>query len=1007
MLRHILHRPIAVTMTLIAIVILGVLAFTRIPVSLMPDIDVPRIVVQMSAQGSSAREIEQRLVKPMRQQLSQVTGLKEIESTSRTDAGMITLSFSPGSDMSLSFIEVNEKIDRAMSTMPKDMERPKVMKIGALDIPAFYIDVTGGKPEQSSRLVSNVISKRFEQLPEVAMVDCSGMVGTQITIMLDETRTSGLGICNSDIEKAISDNNIVLEALDVRDGIYRYTLHFDSQILSVQDIENIYIPYAGRLLQLKDICTIEEKAAERKGLVMSEGNLAITMAVIKQSDAQMSKLQKSVDTLIVQLTKDYPQLSFHITRDQTQLLSYSMENLQWNLVLGIAMASLVLFFFIGGWRIPLLVIISIPLSLVLTLLCFYVAGISLNIISLSGLILGVGMIVDNAIIVIDNIRQKKENDDGVIVSSVKEVFAPMLSSVLTTCSVFIPLIFLNGTSGALFYDQAMGISISLFCSLAVASLVIPVYYRLMFKGHIVNSPKSDRYKTDRFMQKYYEYGMRITLRNGKGVVLMFFICIAALFVISPVLKKERMPKLPHDDALVFIDWNVGITPEENARRAKEVIDKAKGHIESHTSLVGSQDFMLSHTRDITGNEAICYIKSRSADECEKAVEELTGYIGKHYPKAKVETTVAANIFDLIFSTDEPMLQIRLQSRNGGRPRVGQTRAATDSLRLHFPNLDIQPVATETYLEYITDAELLAYYKVTYQQLYARFRELLGSNSIYDINSGGESIPIKIGNDNKDAVTLLGNTIRNTDGVEVPLSYLVKESRKEDYKFLFSGDDGEFSVINIERASDSEAKDIMEYILKISEEESLNIQPTFKGSYFSSRSTIWELVMVLLVAVLLLYFILAAQFESLIQPVIILSEVVVDIAMVMFVLFICGESLNIMSMIGIVVMCGIIINDSILKVDTVNRIYRNAVKTGLETKTTLLKSVLQAGHSRLKPIIMTSLTTILAILPLMQRGDMGSALQFPLSLAIVIGMIVGTMVSLFFVPLVYLMFYRKK
>lgn len=1018
MLRSILHRPIAVTMALIAIVTLGVLAFMRIPVSLMPDIDVPRIVVQMSAQGSSAREIEQRLVKPMRQQLSQVTGLKEIESTSRTDAGVITLSFSPGSDMSLLFIEVNEKIDRAMSTMPKDMERPKVMKIGALDIPAFYIDVTGGKPEQSSRLVRNVISNRFEQLPEVAMVDYSGMVGTQIIITPDETRICGLGITNSDIEKAISDNNIVLEALNVRDGIYRYTIHFDSQILSVSDIKNIYLHHEGRLLQLKDICKIEEKAAERKGLVTSDGKPAITMAVIKQSDAQMSKLQGSVDTLMTQLTKDYPELSFHVTRDQTRLLSYSMENLQWNLVLGIVMASMVLFLFIGGWRIPLLVIISIPLSLILTLLCFYITGISLNIISLSGLILGVGMIVDNAIIVIDNIRQKKESSDKSIVSSVKEVFMPMLSSVLTTCSVFIPLIFLSGTAGALFYDQAMGITIALFCSLMVASLVIPVYYRLLFKNNTANVNIQERcgsnprtqvqcHKAERFMQKCYEHGMRFTLRNGKKLAIMFAVCIAALLIVFPLLKKERMPELPHDDALVMIDWNAGITPEENHRRVTEVIDNAKEHIESNTTMVGGQDFILSHTRNITSSEAVCYIKSSSSDECEKAREEMTLYIERHYPKAKVESAVATNVFDLIFSTDEPTLQIRLQNRNGSRPTVEQTKTVTDSLRQHFPHLDIQPVSTEAYLQYITDAGQMAYYKVSYQQLYARFRELLGSNSIYDINNGGESVPVIIGNDNKDAHILLSNTIRNTDGVDVPLSYLVKESRKEDYKHLLSGDNGEFSVINIESASDSDVKEIMGYVSRLSDQESLSIQPSFKGGYFSSRSMIWELVMVLIVAVMLLYFILAAQFESMLQPIIILTEVIIDVAMVMLVLFVCGESLNIMSMIGIVVMCGIIINDSILKVDTINRIYRNATKQGARTKMTLLKSVLQAGHSRLRPIVMTSLTTILAILPLMHRGDMGSALQFPLSFAIIVGMVVGTMVSLFFVPLVYLMIYRKK
>lgn len=1003
MLRTLLHRPIAVTMTLIAIVTLGVLAFDRIPVSLMPDIDVPRIVVQMAAQGSSAREIEQRMVKPMRQQLSQVTGLQNIESTSRTDAGTVTLSFSPGTDMSMSFIEVNEKIDRAMSSMPKDMERPKVMKIGALDIPAFYIDVTGGKTEQTSRLVRNVISKRLEQVPEVAMVDYSGMVGTQIAIIPDPMRIAGLGISNSEIEKAVSDNNVVLEALSVRDGIYRYTIHFDSQILSVSDIENIYIRHDGRLLQIKDICKVEEMPADRKGIVTSDGKPAITMAVIKQSDAQMSTLQGRIDTLMTQIEKDYPELQLHVTRDQTRLLSYSMDNLQWNLILGIIMASVVLFFFIGGWRMPLLVIISIPLSLVLTLLCFYVIGVSLNIISLSGLILGVGMIVDNAIIVMDNIRQKKACDDRMIVQSVKEVFMPMLSSVLTTCSVFVPLIFLSGTAGALFFDQAMGITIALFCSLAVASIVVPVYFSSLYRRKEFGS----RAKENRMIMRWYEKGIRFTFRNGRKMILAFAGCIVMILAVSPMIRKERMPVLPHDDAIVTIDWNAGITPEENDRRVKEVLKAAGKYVTSFTTMVGGQDFILSHTKNITSSEAVCYIKSATADDCLKARETMMDYVAKHYPKAKTEAELATNIFDMIFSTDEPDLQIRLQNRSGGRPAVEQTRTVTDSLRLHFPELNIQHLATETYLQYQTDAQQMAYYKVTYQQLYLRFRELLGSNNIYDINSGGESVPVIIGTDGRNADVLLGNTIRNADGIDIPLEYLVKESRKEDYKHLTAGDEGEYAAIDIENAGDGEVRKVMDYVSRITDDDAGNLKATFTGNYFSSRTMVWELAMVMLVAVMLLYFILAAQFESLLQPVIILAEVVIDVALVMLALFVCGETLNVMSMIGMVVMCGIIINDSILKVDTINRLYRQAVAANGVTRVTLLRSIVTAGHQRLRPIIMTSLTTILAILPLLQRGDMGSALQFPLSFTIIVGMTVGTMVSLFFVPLVYHAVYGRR
>ena len=1006
MLKTLLRRPIAVTMTLIAIVTLGVLAFQRIPVSLMPDIDVPRIVVQMSAQGSSAREIEQQIVSPMRQQLSQVSGLKSIESTSRTDAGIITLTFDPGSDMSLLFIEVNEKIDRAMSYLPKDMERPKAMKIGAMDIPAFYVDITGGKPEQTSRLVRNVISKRLEQLPEVAMVDYSGMVGTQITILPDVLKMQALGISNADIERAIGDNNIVLTALSVRNGIYRYSIHFDSQIISVKDIENIYLQTEGRLLQLKDICKVEEAAAERKGIVTSDGSNAITMAVIKQSDAQMSNLQSKVDTLMSDLGEDYPELKFNITRDQTQLLSYSMSNLEWNLVLGIIMASVVLFFFIGGWRLPLLVVISIPLSLILTLLCFYLMGISLNIISLSGLILGVGMIVDNAIIVIDNIRQKGRATDNHIVDAVKEVIMPMLSSVLTTCSVFIPLIFLSGTAGALFYDQAMGISIALFCSLAVAALVVPVYYLLLCKNQKTLSENTSTI-ADRLNMRltcYYEKGMRYTLRHGKQMLVFFSACIIAIVVLFPYLRKERMPEIAHDDALVTIDWNAGITPEENNRRMAELLKEVKPFVETSTTMVGGQDFILSHTKNITSSEAVCYLKCKSVGELDEATQKMQQYIATYYPNAKIETGLAANIFDMIFSTEEPDLQVRLHRRDGGRPAVELTQMVTDSLRTHFPQLGIQPVSTEVYMKYTSDAEQMAYYKVSYQQLYSRLKELLGTNSIYSINSGGESVPVVIGSDSKDAKVLLSNTIRNTDGIEIPISYLVREQHADDYKHLYASDEGEFSVINIDKAKDSEVKEVIAYVTSLTDnDKNGKLQASFVGSYFSSRTMIGELVMVLIVALLLLYFILAAQFESIIQPMIILVEVVVDIALVLFAVWLAGESLNIMSMIGMVVMCGIIINDSILKVDTINRIYRSVSHP---QKHTLLKAIMVAGHRRLKPIVMTSLTTILAIVPFLHRGDMGSALQFPLSFAIIVGMIVGTMVSLFFVPLVYYMLYRK-
>lgn len=1033
-----LHRPIAVTMIIIAIVTLGILALGKIPVSLMPDIDIPRITIQMTSPGASAREVEQGMVGPMRQQLSQVVGLKDIESTSQIDGGTITMSFEPGSDMSLTFIEVNEKIDRAMGSMPKEMERPKVMKIGALDIPAFYIDISSHKESvplhQMSRLVKNVISKRIEQLPEVAMVDMSGTVGSQIVIQPDVGKMATLGLVNEDIESAVNDNNIVLEALSVRDGIYRYSIHFDSQILSVEDIENIYLRHEGRLLQLKDICEVIETPSVRNAIVRNKGMDAITMAIIKQNDAQMEDLQSSILELMDELHTDYPDLDIEITRDQTQLLSYSMTNLKWNLVLGAVMACIVLFLFLGGWRLPLLVTISIPLSLILTLQCFYLMGVSLNIISLSGLILGVGMIVDNAIIVIDNIGQKYSLkkaangvlEDTVVVDATREVFLPMLSSVLTTCAVFIPLIFLSGTAGALFYDQAMGVTIALFASLFVAAMVVPVYYYTMYRSscgkcgagynklmsrlHIVSSDRSKKpngsiqYLLNRNLLRWYERTMNFTFRNAKWIFAAFGVCVVLIFVLYPYMRKERVPAITHDDSLMYIDWNTGVSAEENDRRVQEVMNQVSQSTAAYTTMAGNQEFMLSHTRTITSDEAVCYIKTVSAGSLDSVQTAVKNYLSRHYPNANVEFSVAANVFDMIFSTDRPDLEVRLRLKEGGRPSVALASAINDSLMHRFPNLGIQPLSTEENLCFTVDVEQLAYYGLTYQQLYGRLKQLMNRNNIYEISSGGESVPVVIGAGSHDAENILCQQITNAAGVNIPLEYIVTPSKGEDYKRLSAGTEGEYVPIRIEDVTDGEVKEVMEYVKSLEDDKLLierfdlernrqaSLESVFIGDYFDSKELVGELCVVMAVAVLLLYFILAAQFENLIHPFIILTEIAIDVCIVMILLSIMGESLNLMSMIGLVVMSGIVINDSILKIDTINGLYRSGMP--------LIRSVITAGHRRLKPIVMTSLTTILALVPFLSKNDMGSALQFPLSLTLVIGMTVGTFVSLFFVPLVY-------
>ena len=1025
--KMLLHRPIAVTMCIIALTVIGILSLRHIPVSLMPDIDIPQITVQVSMPGYSAQEVERNVVSPLRGRLMQVAGITDIRSESRMDAGSVRMTFEPGSNVNLLFIEVNEKVDRAMNQMPKEMERPKVMKASTMDIPAFFLDLTpadssakasgaGGtsKFAQLSKFARNVVVKRIEQLPQTAMVDVSGTVGTEIDCIPDNEKLQAMGMSVSDIESAIKRNNITLEALSIVDGIYRYNIHFDSQLLTRKDIEDIYINHQGRLFQLKDVCSIEEHTATRNGLVRHDGKECVTMAIIKQNDARMEELKQSMDELLDDMRKEYPDINFQLTRDQTRLLQFTIENLKGNLYMGALMACLVLMLFMKKWRLSLLVVLSIPLSLIITILCFYLLGISMNVISLSGLILGVGMMVDNAIIVVDNITQKSEKVknlkgeklEGVVVRSTREVFTPMLSSVLTTCSVFLPLIFLSGTAGALFYDQAMGITTALFASLLVATVVIPVYYMVLHKkGEKVKEIKGEKVNLVGLTLpggvKCYEAVLKWMLRHTRLVLALFVISIPLMGILVLHIEKERMPKVSQDDTLLTIDWNSNISAQENDRRIAGMMGAIKEDVQTSTSMIGAQEFMLAHTKDITSSEAVVYLKVADSKYLDQIKQQCTAYLQQHYPQASAEYGEPGNLYNLIFSTDEADLEIHLQNREGRRPTIDATRAFRDTLLRHFPNLEISPVMTETNIRYVADMEQMAIYKVSYDALYRRLRELVSRGIVFSINEGAQSVPVKLvsGEMTFTGVErhILAECVKNADGTDISISYLVREAKGEDYKRLQAGNGGEFYTLSL-NAKDREVEEVMAFVNEYIHRPQSQYSASFAGGYFSSRMLISELSVVLAVALALLYFILAAQFESLVQPLIILLEMVVDVFFVLVGLWILGESLNLMSMTGLVVMSGIIINDSILKIDTIN--HSPHLKSG--THKGLIRAIMEAGQRRLRPIVMTSLTTILALLPFLSHGSMGAAIQYPLSLTLIIGMTIGTAVSLFFIPMLYYM-----
>ena len=1007
MIGKLIERPIAVTMSIIAVIVLGAVALGLLPVSLMPDVDIPQITVQVNSPGTSARELDASVIKPLRNQLIQLSSLKEIQTESNNNSGNIFMQFEHGSDIDFLFIEVNEKIDRALGNLPRELERPKVIKASATDIPAFFVEMTtedesAGEFLELSRFASEVISKRIEQIPEVALVDISGLSTPELLITPKKNKLESLGISNSDLENAINRNNIKLGNLTIKDGYYQWNIRFRSDIRNKEDIDNIRLNIGGRVYLFKELATVVEQPKQAKGLTRSNGKRAITLAIIKQSDAKMDNLRDGLNNLLDNFKKEYPNIKFSTTRDQTQLLEYSISNLKNNLIIGALLACFVIFLFMQDFRSPILVLITIPLSLIVSLLFFYMIGISINIISLSGLILGVGMMVDNSIIVIDNITQHWERGKPLkesVVKGVNEVFAPMLSSVLTTCSVFIPLIFLSGIAGALFYDQAMGVSIGLFSSLFVAVLVIPVYYYLLYK-------KRGKRAENRILAKIqfidyhsvYEKMLKWVFRHQRLVWIMVLLTLPATFLIYRVIDKSKLPPLTHDDTILKMDWNSAVSVEENDKRTASIILEADKLIEQTSIFIGSQQFLLSHTPEMSRSEAMVYLKAKEIDNLPEIEAQLGKLIKEKYPDASYKFEPAGNIFNLIFSDKEYNLVAKLKSKDGSVPEPDQLNQMLAKIRNRLPEIYIEPVLWQEQILFVVNQEMMALYKLNYASIYQALRNATKENQLFAINVGIYSIPVVIGDESDRTSDLLSMTVKNSEGSDIPLSSVVKEGRERDLKSIISGAEGDFYPLNI-KANDSDIPVIIDAIDEVLISDKW-FDVTYSGSFFSNREMINELIIILVVSFLLLFFILAAQFESLIQPLIILSEVIVDIFGALFVLWLFGSGINIMSMIGIVVMCGIIINDSILKVDTINRLIK-------EDGYSLLRAIITGGSRRIKPILMTSLTTMLAVAPFLVRGDMGSDLQFPLSLALIGGMVFGTIVSVFFIPIFYYQIYKKR
>ena len=1022
MIKFLIQRPIAVLMAFTACFIIGLVTYSTLPISLLPNIAIPEITVQVASANTSARELENTIVKPLRGQLIQVSTLKDIHSESRDGAGIIRLSFEYGTNTDLAFIEVNEKIDAAMNYLPKEAERPKVIKASATDIPVFYLNLTlkndsaYGATEQHSFLelcefAESVIKRRIEQLEEVAMVDVTGILERQVQIVPDKDKLAMMGLSIGDIESALSSNNVEPGSMTVRDGYYEYNIKFSTLLRTAEDVENIYLRKDDRIVQLKDFCKVSVVPVKEKGVSLSKGKRAVSLAVIKQTYEHIDKMKQALVGTMTYFQLVYPEIDFSISRNQTELLDYTISNLQQNLSLGFLFICLVAVLFLGDVKSPLVIGLSMVVSIVISFVFFYLCNMSLNIISLAGLILALGMMIDSSIIVTENISQYRERGYSLrraCVTGTSEVVTPMLSSSLTTIAVFAPLIFMSGIAGAIFFGQASSVTVGLMVSYLTGIMLLPVLYLLVYRTGVrtrkwkwlsfkINNPIKDH-----TLDRFYDAGVDWVFRHKTFSVLFCVISIPLCIFFFFFIDKERMPDIEENELSARIEWNENIHVDENKRRVDELFKELKDEVLEQTASIGRQDFILNRERELSSSEAELYFRTETSDAIAPLEQTVYRKLKERYPLSVISFSPPETVFEKLFVTGEPDVVAEFYTRNKAEaPKAEAIRSVEQELG-RKTGINPTGIAFENQLNLSISKEKLLLYRVSYNELYRVLKTAFRENSVTMLHSYQQYLPINIAGDEKTVNEVLQETLVQTQpdnrgNVDfIPLRELINVAPAEDLKSITSGRNGEYVPFDFYGVQD--ANRLMREVKQVAEETG-DWDTGFSGSIFSNKEMLDELVVILLISLLLMYFILTAQFESFLQPLLVLAEIPIDVAFALLLLWICGHTLNLMSAIGLIVTCGIVINDSILKLDAINELRKAGVP--------LLEAIHEAGRRRLRPIIMTSLTTIFAMVPLLFSSDMGSELQKPLSIAMIGTMSIGTAVSLFIIPLLYWFIYRGK
>ncbi len=1005
-----IKRPVFTIVTMFLILILGAVSFFRIPVTLIPDLNPPVAVVVANYGGASPTEVSEKLTKPLEESLSTAPGLKSLQSTSQEGATLVFMMFDWSADIDDVQLDILQRIDQV--PVPEGADKPRFMKFDPSQFPVIQLSLKTASDDVDIRKIAEELETELRQTEGVASVSVSGKLVEEIQIVLDEAKLEKNGITQADVVQAVQASNVTMPGEPVSaSGGKQLTTRIISSLNSEDDVKNVIIgPNAvtGKRMLVKDVATVSLAEANSGTLTRANDQRAVLLSVLQESGANTAEVSKSFEKSLDNLLDEdqFKDVHADILFDQGDYVKLAINNIGQSLLLGGLFAMIVLFFFLKGIRSPIIIGVAIPYSVIVTFVLMFFADFSLNIMTLGALALGIGMLVDNAIVVIENIeRHLATGKDRKVAASegAKEVGGAIIASTLTTLAVFVPVIFISGLIGQIFTQFALTISFSLFASLVVALTVVPMMASRMLRKPRRNvEARRRRSKTLNTFEKSIKWSLAHRFLILAMTVVLLGASAFGLFKVG----TEFLPSTDEGFFSINVDLPNGSSLETTNAAVKKVEDvlKEQKDMDVYVSLVGGTQQSMAQGGS-QADTAEMYVKLKPLDERDRSVFEFMDDVKPKVNKAIGDTAEASFNVQAAAGSSPNTLSFAIEDTN--ESRLNDATAKIDAALRDLDGVtDVSNNLMDTVeeVQVTVDPKLAADFGLVPYQVAQTITDVTrGTFATQIVDEKDQVLTVNVQYDKKfykDTGALRKIKLRTPAGQFVKLGQIAKIDIAEGPVAIQRVDQAHSVSYDVKYENDRSlgemTKSVNEAIDKLKLPDEVKMSYSGDRELFESAAN--DMMLALILAVVLVYIVMAAQFESFKYPFVIMFSVPLMVIGVAIGLFVTNTPISVTSIIGVLVLVGIVVNNGIVLVDYINQ----QKEKGMASYDAIVISV----KNRVRPILMTALTTILGLLPLALGIGEGTEINQPMGIAVIGGLISSTFLTLFIVPIIYSLFDKE-